>query len=122
MCEGKRGFWQKKYGERALALGTRNVISTADMGSASPQSEQAIKIDEMKLPTFQAAKGFLPAVIYHLKDKFFSRIFKNSADQVALVDPKTYDLVYQPMASFSEAHEWIRFEISLPCSTIIIFA
>lgn len=97
MCEGKRGFWQKKYGERALALGTRNVISTADMGSASPQSEQAIKIDEMKLPTFQAAKGFLPAVIYHLKDKFFSRIFKNSADQVALVDPKTYDLVYQPV-------------------------
>ena len=98
MIEGKYGFFQRKYGSRNLALGTRNVISPADMSGASPDDPQYLKCDEVKLPLFEACKMYQPLVIYNLKQLFFSDIFSQFSDKVSMIDPKTFDLVYQPIS------------------------
>lgn len=94
---GKTGFFQKKYGARNVALGTRNVISAAPMAALTPTDPRFLKLDEVKVPLFQAAKGFQPLVIYFMKMLFFNQIFSQSSDQVGVIDPDTYDLVYQPI-------------------------
>ncbi len=97
MIEGKYGFFQRKYGSRNLALGTRNVVSTASMAALSPDDPQYLKCDEIKIPLFQLCKMYTPLIIYNIKMLFFNDVFNMSADQVALIDPKTKNLVYQPI-------------------------
>lgn len=97
MIDGKYGFFQRKYGSRNLALGTRNVISPASMAAVSPNSPQFLKSDEVKLPLFQAAKMYLPLCIYNMKLMFFGDVFSQSSDQVSLIDKKTFKMLYQPV-------------------------
>jgi hypothetical protein len=98
MIEGKFGFFQRRYGSRNLALGTRNVISPADMSGARPDDPKFMKCDEIKLPLFEAAKMYQPLVIYQLKQNFINDVFSMFADKVSLIDPKNYNLVYQPIS------------------------
>ena len=95
MVEGKYGYFQHKYGCRNLALGTRNVISPAPLSAGSPDSGQQLKVDELGFPLFQCLKAAMPLVIYNAKEHFFNLIFNPSSDQVALIDPNTFDLVYK---------------------------
>lgn len=109
MIEGKFGFFQRKYGSRALALGTRNVLSPALLNSKSPDDPTQLKIDEVGVPLFQGLKMMMPLIVYHIKQIFFNPIFSASSDQVALIDPKTYDLVYQPITE-DEKNKFISSE------------
>ena len=84
MIEGKFGFFQRKYGSRALALGTRNVLSPALLNSKSPDDPTQLKIDEVGVPLFQGLKMMMPLIVYHIKQIFFNPIFSASSDQVAL--------------------------------------
>lgn len=97
MINGKFGFFQRKYGSRNLALGTRNVVSTASMSAKSPDDPQYLKMDEIKISLFQAAKMFTPLIVYNMKMLFLNEVFNITADQVALIDPVTNNLVYQPV-------------------------
>ena len=97
LIDAKAGFFQKKYGRRNMALGTRNVISPAPLDASSPTANNQLKCDELGIPLFQGAKASIPLVVYHAKTSFFNNIFSPSNDQVALVDPKTFDLVYKPI-------------------------
>lgn len=97
MIEGKFGFFQRKYGSRNLALGTRNVVSTASMAATSPDDPQYLKMDEIKIPLFQACKMYTPLVIYNIRMLFLNEVFNITSDQVALIDPETNNLVYQPI-------------------------
>ena len=45
MSEGKFGFFQRKYSSRNLALGTRNVITPADMSGSSIDDPKYLKCD-----------------------------------------------------------------------------
>lgn len=103
MIGGKFGFFQRKYGSRNLALGTRNVISTASMAASSPDDPQYLAMDEIKIPLFQGAKMMMPIVIYWMKTLFFNDIFSLNADNVALIDPNTLNLVYQPITEDEKA-------------------
>lgn len=97
MIEGKFGFFQRKYGSRNLALGTRNVVSTASMAALSPDDPQYLKMDEIKIPLFQACKMYTPLIIYNIRMLFLNEVFNITSDQVALIDPETNNLVYQPI-------------------------
>ena len=103
MIGGKFGFFQRKYGSRNLALGTRNVISTANMSASSPDDPQYLAMDEIKIPLFQCAKMLMPVVIYWMKTLFFNDIFSLSSDKVALIDPESLNLVYQPITEDEKA-------------------
>ena len=97
MIDAKFGFFQRKYGSRNLALGTRNVISPATLDGVTPVAQNQLKCDELGVPLFQAAKAAIPLVIYHAKTSFLGDIFTAANDNVALIDPKTFDLVYMPI-------------------------
>jgi len=97
MMTGKKGFLESKYGARALALGTRNVIASSIMAAKDPKDPQYHKVDETKVPLFQAAKALQPLVIYNLKQFFFSTVLSASSDQVSLINPQTLQLEYQPI-------------------------
>lgn len=109
MIEGKYGFFQRKYGSRNLALGTRNVISPADMNASSPNDPTYLKMDEVKIPLFEASKMYQPLVIYNLKQLFFSDVFSQFSDKVSVIDPKNNALVYQPITE-DEKNKFITSE------------
>lgn len=98
MMSGKTGFMQGHYGKRSVALGTRNVISAADQGTARPDSPHFLKADETQIGLFQAAKAVQPATLYYLKTLFFNTIFPSSQeiDTAKLINPKTWETDYIP--------------------------
>ncbi len=98
MVEGKYGYFQRHYGSRNLALGTRNVISPADMQGASPDDPKFLKCDEVRLPLYEACKMYQPLVVYNMKQMFFADVFSQFSDKVSVIDPKTLNLVYQPIS------------------------
>lgn len=104
MVEGKRGFFQGRYTARSLALGTRNVLSASMMSASSPDDPQYLKLDEIKLPVFQAAKMYMPLVVYNMRELFLNEVFSQSSDQVSLIDVKTYALQYQPVSEEEKQH------------------
>lgn len=102
LLEGKFGYFQRKFASRNLALGTRNVISTANLAAYNPNDPQAIKVDEVKVPTFEASKMFLPLVIYWTKKAFFSQVFSASNDQLPLLEKDSFKLTYQPVTELEK--------------------
>ena len=96
MMEGKFGYFQRKYSSRNLALGTRNVITPADMSGSSPDDPSYLKCDEVKVPVFQAAKMFQPLVVYQIR-RIIAHVIEQFSDQVALINPDTFKLEYQPI-------------------------
>lgn len=97
MIEGKFGFFQRRYGSRALALGTRNVLLPATLDSKSPDDPTQIKLNEVGVPLFQCLKMAMPLIVYYTKSVFLNSIFGTSADQVSVINPDNYNLEYQPI-------------------------
>jgi len=91
---GKRGFFEAKLGARAVAQGTRNVITSTSLECESPDSPQYHKLDEVKIPLYQAAKGFQSLVTYWIKSTFYGLIIQDGADQIPLINPDTKRLEY----------------------------
>lgn len=94
---GKRGFFESKYGARSIAYGTRNVITSASMEASSPESPQYHKLDEIKVPLYQAAKGYSPLVVYWMRTLFYGPIIQQGADNIPLIDPISFKQVYLPI-------------------------
>lgn len=92
--EGKRGFLEGKFGARSIAQGTRNVITSASMEAESPDSPQFHNLDEVKVPLYQAAKGYTSLVVYWMKSLFYGPIIQDGADQIPLIDPETLSQIY----------------------------
>lgn len=91
---GKRGFFESRLGARSVAQGTRNVITSANLEASSPSSPQFHRLDEAKIPLYQAAKGYQSLVIYWLKSIFYSSIIQEGADNIPLIDMTSFKLVY----------------------------
>ena len=94
--KGKPGFMQKGgYGNRGVALGTRNVITAANYVMEDPDDVQALRPNEVKTGIFQTAKGLQPIVSYYLRTIFFDPILQGGdTSRVPLIDPKTLSLQY----------------------------
>ena len=94
MTTGKTGYFEGKYGARDVALGTRNVITATSLEATDPTSPQYHKVDETKVPLYQAAKGVQPLIVHYIRTVFYSPIITDSADNVPLIDPETLQLTY----------------------------
>lgn len=90
---GKRGFIQAKWGSRRIFNGTRNVISSMDMGTDDLDSPRAIDSTDTVVGLYQTAKGLLPKVCSWLRKGHLSKVF-TGADTVPLVDRKTNKTVW----------------------------
>ena len=95
IVEGKKGFFQGKYGARSVALGTRNVITATDMTASSLDDKSLLRSDEILIPLYQVINMLKPMVIYHLKNIFFNSVFNRDTTQASLIDPDTLGLVYR---------------------------
>ena len=91
---GKRGFFESRLGARSVAQGTRNVITSATLEASSPSSPQYHHLDEIKIPLYQAAKGYSSLTMYWLKTIFYSSIIQNGADNIPVINPETMRLEY----------------------------
>lgn len=92
--DGKTGFAQRRYARRAVAYGTRNVVTSAEMTGTSPNDPTFLKHNETLLPIFQAAKAFQPLVIHAIREYFYNAIFTFGSVNVSVIDPETKRLVY----------------------------
>lgn len=97
MVEGKRGFLQGKLGHRHVVGGTRNVITATNLEAISPEHPQFHKVDEVKVPLYQAAKGYASLVVYQIRSIFYSSVINQTSDSVALINPATLKLEYVPV-------------------------
>lgn len=91
---GKSGFGQRRYARRALAYGSRNVITGANMQAKTVEDSDFLKHDETLLPLFQAAKMYQPLVINQLREIFYSQIFSLGATRIAAINTKTLTIEY----------------------------
>lgn len=94
ILSGKKGFLQRKYGSRSIALGTRNVATSISLSSSSIEANQFIDVDETLMGVYHTVKCFQPCVIYYLKTLFFDLVFDSSDDQVAAIDTKDHSFRY----------------------------
>lgn len=99
MVRGKGGFFEGKYQHRNIARATRNVVTATNMDAISPDSPQYHKVDETKVPLYQASKGAANALVYWYKTLFYDQVIGMSSDNVPLIDRDTYNLEYVPIDS-----------------------
>lgn len=91
--EGKTGYGQARYSKRHLALGTRNVITSATLMATSPADPSYMKHNDTNVPLFEALKMYEPKVIYQLNALFYAPIFTLGTVTVQVIDPKTKESV-----------------------------
>ena len=95
IVDGKKGYGRGKLGARNIALGTRNVITSAPMTEVeSPYDPKFFKNDEALIPLYQAAKAATPLVSHALRTIFFSTIFTEGARNIALISPTDLKIQY----------------------------
>jgi hypothetical protein len=93
--DGKRGFIQSNFARRHVAGGTRNVITAAPFLANSPEDVQLLGADDVMVGIYQTVKGLTPIAAFNLRQIFSTPIFKaETTTNVALSDPKTFELVY----------------------------
>lgn len=92
--EGKGGFGQRRFARRALAYGSRNVISGAVMQATHPEDPQYLKHDETMIGLFQVTKMFQPLVIHQLRSVFYSQIFTQGSLRVPGINQTTKKIEY----------------------------
>lgn len=90
MLDGKSGFLQSKFASRNIFLGTRNVISSMDMGADVLGDPRAPTIDTVMIGLFQLLKSSIPHVIYQLRQsQFFNTAFPSRDGEAYLVHPRS---------------------------------
>lgn len=93
MLNGKRAFLQGKYSSRAVALGTRNVISSAQLATAEPGGIDSLAPTDSAVPVYEVVKGFQPAIIHIMKRIIFPK-FSSDSLTIPAIDPDTLKLTY----------------------------
>ncbi len=93
---GKNGYGQGRFGARNVALGARNVITSAPITEVkSPLEPNYFKNDESLLPLYQCMKSAMPLIQYHLKSIMLDTVFSdNGSGSIPLINPNTYKLEY----------------------------
>lgn len=88
LLTGKKGFIQAKWGSRKIFNGTRNVISSMDVGTDDLDSPRALEASDTALGLYQTAKGALPLVSSWLLNGHLAKLFQGTST-VPLVNKKT---------------------------------
>ena len=88
LLDGKKGFLQSRFGARNLFLGTRNVISSMDMGADILGDPSAPTVDTILIGLFQCLKGSIPHIVYLMRnDRLYTTSFPSRDGDAYLVHP-----------------------------------
>jgi len=109
MLTGKKGFIQAKWGRRRIFNGTRNVISSMDMGAADSSGETMIEVTDTVLGLLQVMKGALPLTVHAVRNSIIQRIFSDGDAAVPLIDTTTLATELVDLDS-KERDKWLTIE------------
>lgn len=99
MLSGKRGLLQQKWGSRRVFNGTRNVLTSAQLGTSRLGSRTAPDLNNTRIGLYQLARGALPLTIHMLQTGWLSKVFANGT-QAHLIDRRSLkgiDVEIDPM-------------------------
>ncbi len=105
ILEGKQGFLQGKWAKRALAYGTRNVITSIPL-ETKHADEPVLSFNETMIGLYQFVKGLGTKALYELKTKLLDNVFSETSTDVFLINPKTLKLEQIPLSD-KERKTWL---------------
>lgn len=86
---GKRGWFQGKFGRRAIMGGSRNVITAMYTSSAVIGGPQSTKVTDTEIGFAQTLRGALPFTIHGLMRGILGQVFDGKSSSVWLVNRKS---------------------------------
>lgn len=72
--DGKRGYARSKVTSRKVVNGTRNVLSSAQVGSIEMGRADQIRATDTRQGLLQTLKALLPVAQYHIRERYLSNI------------------------------------------------
>ena len=107
---GKNKFMQNKFTKRAIAFGTRNVISPSIIKIKDLRNKELqITPNHTVMGVYQYAAAISPAIKYKLRTMFISGIMSEHSSDCKLVDTKTLKTVLVPIP-VAKKNEWLTVE------------
>lgn len=89
MLDGKKKIMLGKWASRTVFNGTRNVITAETNKIVDLFSEGNPTINDTTVGLYQGLKGILPISIFHLREKYLSKVFTGPNSPANLINKKT---------------------------------
>lgn len=87
--EGKKRIVMGKWASRAIANGTRNVITSVNIPSQELNSEANFKFNDTLIGLYQYIKSTLPVSKYQIKNYYLTQVFTGPNSPAILVNKET---------------------------------
>ena len=87
--EGKKKIVMGKWASRAIANGTRNVITSVNIPSDNLNSEANFKFNDTLVGLYQYIKAILPVAKYQIKHYYLTQVFTGPNTPAVLVNKQT---------------------------------
>ena len=105
MLEGKSKFIQDKWVSRKVFNSTRNVLSNSVENASSATDPMRLGINECFVGIHQFCRILLPAVAFHIKDKYLKDIFIQNEGYAMLTNTKTLKREKVPINSILKEYD-----------------
>lgn len=109
LMDGKSKFIQSKFAKRAIANGTRNVITPCLPNLTDLDSEHIITSNHAICGIYQFVKGISPIALNKLHTNFISHILSPNTNKANLVNPKTMRTELVDIKT-NKRDEWLSLE------------
>ena len=91
LLEGKNKFMLGKVGKRAIAYGTRNVITPNLPNIMDLDDPNTIGPNDTVVGLYQFCKAISPITMFHMVTKFIGKVISPDTNKAYLVNPKTME-------------------------------
>lgn len=106
LLSDKGGFVQGKWASRAIANGTRNVITANPTTVTSLNSKNKITFNHTKVGLYQYLNATAPLAMHHIHSKFILGCLNPFSNQATVIDPKTLDTGVVTVST-KEKDQWL---------------
>jgi len=89
LLTGKTGFVQKRWGQRRIFNGTRNVITALDTSAEVLGGKNTPKYTDTVWGLHQCSKALLPVTVHAMRSNYLATVFEPGNGKARLIDPTT---------------------------------
>lgn len=109
LLSGKRGFLMSKVASRKVAISSRNVISSMEVGSAILGDARQPTVDTVIVGLHQFISSTRPICMHHIRNGAYSDFFLSEGTNTQLVDKNTL-LLTDVMLKPKTVDKWLTTE------------
>lgn len=109
LMDGKNKFIQSKFAKRAIANGTRNVITPCLPNIMDLDAENIITGDHAICGLYQFAKGIAPVALGKIYSTFINNVLDPNTTSTVLINPKTMKSELVEIKT-NKRDEWLSME------------